>query len=431
MVKANSTDEVSGPQPSRFRATPPPRSNQSSSQSNGKKESTSSKKKAIEKKKSGSSGVWPCKMNGCNKQFAREADLKRHQRTTKVHSMPGFACPQCDATFTRTDALRRHQKSRHNGVVIEPMDQDKKDSDEGQSSRSSSEEPSSKGKEPATTSSLAQTVQGKPSTSGPATGHTSYYHQRTGNMSPYVPTRLTAAQWSNAHQWPDGQAPPPMGSMAVFYIPATAPSPYYRNDNTSVASPPPASASSSRTHASSQATDDNASRSSPETTPSARASPTPGSTSNSPRADKTHTDKKQKQTTSSIPNPPPAIDPSLGRSGSPEASPSPTNEQMEQFKQVLSMDITQNGFRRVLDSANARGGSVEPNAHSAEKENTKSIPETPPVEERTKTGLKPSIPEHGYGSPMERPQPMEHMLTEDGEPMLNPGLTVSSAALSV
>lgn len=63
--------------------------------------------------------MWPCKINGCNKQFAREADLKRHQRTTKSHSMPGLcvsvifylyisvhaytcsACPQCDATFTR------------------------------------------------------------------------------------------------------------------------------------------------------------------------------------------------------------------------------------------------------------------------------------------------------------------------------------------
>jgi len=33
-------------------------------------------------------GIWPCKINGCSKEFAREADLKRHQRTTKLHSMP-------------------------------------------------------------------------------------------------------------------------------------------------------------------------------------------------------------------------------------------------------------------------------------------------------------------------------------------------------
>lgn len=41
-----------------------------------------------------STGVWPCKINGCNKEFAREADLKRHQRTTKTHSMPSL-CASC------------------------------------------------------------------------------------------------------------------------------------------------------------------------------------------------------------------------------------------------------------------------------------------------------------------------------------------------
>lgn len=33
---------------------------------------------------------WPCKMNGCSKVFAREADLKRHQRTTRSHSVPSL-----------------------------------------------------------------------------------------------------------------------------------------------------------------------------------------------------------------------------------------------------------------------------------------------------------------------------------------------------
>lgn len=53
-----------------------------------KKESP--KKKTSSKKKSAEPGSWPCKINGCNKVFAREADLKRHQRTTKLHSMPGL-----------------------------------------------------------------------------------------------------------------------------------------------------------------------------------------------------------------------------------------------------------------------------------------------------------------------------------------------------
>jgi len=31
---------------------------------------------------------------------------------------------------------------------------------------------------------------------------------------------------------------------------------------------------------------------------------------------------------------------------------------------------------------------------------------------------------HDYSSSLERPEPMEHMLTEDGEPMLNPGASL-------
>ncbi|KAF8583977.1 2-dehydropantoate 2-reductase [Ramaria rubella] len=70
-------------------------------------------------------GVWPCTLDGCSKVFAREADLKRHQRTTKSHLVPGSGvgspCPLCEATFTRTDAMRRHLKSRHNGKTPETL----------------------------------------------------------------------------------------------------------------------------------------------------------------------------------------------------------------------------------------------------------------------------------------------------------------------
>ncbi|KAI9513091.1 hypothetical protein F5148DRAFT_1007187 [Russula earlei] len=115
---------------------------------------TPEEKKDFHKKKSSSkkaeTGIWPCNINGCNKEFAREADLKRHQRTTKLHSQPGFACPQCEATFTRTDALRRHQKSRHNGIIIEPDNrpgpQPPAEGNVGGSSRSRSRTPMSKGK---------------------------------------------------------------------------------------------------------------------------------------------------------------------------------------------------------------------------------------------------------------------------------------------
>jgi len=34
------------------------------------------------------SASWPCEIDGCGKQFVREADLRRHQRTTRVHANP-------------------------------------------------------------------------------------------------------------------------------------------------------------------------------------------------------------------------------------------------------------------------------------------------------------------------------------------------------
>ncbi|TRM70457.1 hypothetical protein BD626DRAFT_477505 [Schizophyllum amplum] len=63
---------------------------------------------------------WPCKLDGCKKQFQREADLRRHQRTSRTHSKATHICPQCEATFTRPDACRRHQRSKH-GTVSEPL----------------------------------------------------------------------------------------------------------------------------------------------------------------------------------------------------------------------------------------------------------------------------------------------------------------------
>ena len=56
-----------------------------SSQPEEKKESH---KKKTHSKKASEYGSWHCKINDCNKVFAREADLKRHQRTTKGHSEP-------------------------------------------------------------------------------------------------------------------------------------------------------------------------------------------------------------------------------------------------------------------------------------------------------------------------------------------------------
>lgn len=37
---------------------------------------------------------------------------------------------------------------------------------------------------------------------------------------------------------------------------------------------------------------------------------------------------------------------------------------------------------------------------------------------------------HGYGPPLDRPEPMEHILTEDGEPMLNPAELLTQESLA-
>ncbi|RPD82716.1 hypothetical protein L226DRAFT_607794 [Lentinus tigrinus ALCF2SS1-7] len=228
---------------------------QTSEEKKDSKKKTSSAASGSLKKKP-DTGSWPCKMDGCKKVFAREADLKRHQRTTKMHSVPGFQCPQCDATFTRTDALRRHQKSRHNGVVIEP-EQEKGKSVDGDSSGSRSVSP-------AGTVSVGQgegSVNGSPpagSNAGSSSRTSSYYRPHTIQDSYYsgyppparpppgmimdphyppgpigLPTSATRGGWQNP---PAPAAPPPWGPDGQglpqpppgIYISTYYPGPYYR-----------------------------------------------------------------------------------------------------------------------------------------------------------------------------------------------------------
>ncbi|TFL06309.1 hypothetical protein BDV98DRAFT_145987 [Pterulicium gracile] len=176
------------------------------------------KKKAASKKRSSNSSIWPCKMNGCNKQFAREADLKRHQRTTKSHSTPGFQCPQCEATFTRTDALRRHQKSRHNGVIVDLPEQDQVDSVQDSQSRSASP-----GRETASGA--------MPNAPGPS----GYYRPHTGNPHHFPPPPPVDGSpfpsvghpTSSTRHWPPPPpwatpAEPPQPSMGIMPYPGSA-----------------------------------------------------------------------------------------------------------------------------------------------------------------------------------------------------------------
>ncbi|KAI0673945.1 hypothetical protein C8Q78DRAFT_1019946 [Trametes maxima] len=214
------------------------------------KQTSEDKKEGKKKSSNGSTkkkpetGSWPCKMDGCKKVFAREADLKRHQRTTKTHSIPGFQCPQCDATFTRTDALRRHQKSRHNGVVIEPAEENDKPLEDGASSGSRSPSPggtptrshgegSMNGSPPATQSSNA----------GSSSGPSSYYRPHTmqdggGYYAGYPPPpRPPPPGMMMDSHYP----PPPIGLPTSatrshqanwqpgMFVPSYYPSPYYRH----------------------------------------------------------------------------------------------------------------------------------------------------------------------------------------------------------
>jgi hypothetical protein len=95
-------------------------------------------------------------------------------------------------------------------------------------------------------------------------------------------------------------------------------------------------------------------------------------------------------------------------------------------QQVLA--ITEAAFKAVMEAeaessrAASRSGSVLTSLQSEEEtgDRVEEVPETPSIVEPRVTDKTGSLP--GYGAPLERPEPMEHMLTEDGEPMLNPGL---------
>ncbi|OCH89723.1 hypothetical protein OBBRIDRAFT_793952 [Obba rivulosa] len=233
-------------------------------QAPGEKKAAPKKSSSANKKKQ-ETGSWPCKINGCNKVFAREADLKRHQRTTKLHSMPAFACPQCDATFTRTDALRRHQKSRHNGVIIEPAEPDKSQDMDGDGGSIESHTPSPRGTparshgDPGSAQSTPPSALAQPTTAGPASGPSTYYRQHTMShaysrspippgymMDPHYPpppiglptsaTRLHQTSWHPPPPPPwvgEGQVPPghqvPPSAMYMPQGPYYSASPYYRH----------------------------------------------------------------------------------------------------------------------------------------------------------------------------------------------------------
>ncbi|PPR02349.1 hypothetical protein CVT24_011693, partial [Panaeolus cyanescens] len=163
------------------------------------KELSTSKKRVVSRKKQSSAGVWPCQIGGCNKQFAREADLKRHQRTTKSHSMPSLL----------TDALRRHQKSRHDGVVVDGNGSGRS----GDENVDYNQDDFSKGKDRA--------------------GPSSYYRSHTAITTPHIPrfyANPLGVPTSSTRQWSTVYPPWPPEGPAAYPITPTLyyPSPHYR-----------------------------------------------------------------------------------------------------------------------------------------------------------------------------------------------------------
>jgi hypothetical protein len=406
----------------------------------------SQKRKTTQKKKVTETGVWPCKIDGCNKQFAREADLKRHQRTTKLHSVPGFACPQCDATFTRTDALRRHQKSRHNGVIIEPTEvEKKKGSTEPQASisqsHSRSPSPSPKGAENPTDG--APTPVGA---LGGSQGPHSYYRQHTMPAGAYMPpplgvivegqyppniglptssARLHQATWPQGAWIPDGSQPPPMPPMGY---PHPAYYSYYRGIPHPPPGPPP---SELMTHLqngvqphSPSPCDDSSSTSSP-----TRTSMHSGGDPSASGAGNFHGNEARS----------PVIDPSL------DISPvSPTANHKVSFK------VNQTAVEVALSSTERESSHAPDSIHSPSHVDPRSVSHPSSssstggsIDERNElsteltSGHDIESPELFYPtqSPphthtFERPPEMEHMLTEDGEPMLNPAELLTQESLA-
>ena len=53
--------------------------------------------------------LWKCRIGGCNKTFHRKGDAVRHLQTTARHNGKAVVC-NCGASFSRHDALKRHQR---------------------------------------------------------------------------------------------------------------------------------------------------------------------------------------------------------------------------------------------------------------------------------------------------------------------------------
>ncbi|KII94227.1 hypothetical protein PLICRDRAFT_36475 [Plicaturopsis crispa FD-325 SS-3] len=400
------------------------------------KKETTTKKKTPQKKKAAETGVWPCKINGCNKQFAREADLKRHQRTTKTHSQPGFACPQCEAAFTRTDALRRHQKSRHNGVIIEPPEQDKMKVDGEEGAGPSGSQHNTPSPTPSKTQGNATQSQGNAPNNlppPPSAGPSSYYRPHTMETSVALPTsatRLNEATWVRP---PWGEGTPAQMQPPMAYHPAVPPGqgpPPNRYYPTGYVHPPPHHSN----HASRNGTPNS------NGPVDGEGPPQEGLVS---FEDRTLAAEAKREA--------PVIDPSLDASPPTPAKGADDSVSLEMTKAAMEAVLksaeretsqaqasASSGGTNHSPSAAAPNGQISPSAgsHGSEEMEVDNL-----VDGGGQDGAGAGDDQRGEGrsaSDLEtahvydgnRPPPMEHMLTEDGEPMLNPAELLTQESLA-
>lgn len=69
---------------------------------------------------------WPCKLDGCKKQFQREADLRRHQRTSRTHSKAeqyvwraeGCFSSRADRSLQYVSPMRGYLHTRECATVV-------------------------------------------------------------------------------------------------------------------------------------------------------------------------------------------------------------------------------------------------------------------------------------------------------------------------
>ncbi|KAL5535864.1 hypothetical protein ACEPAF_3958 [Sanghuangporus sanghuang] len=147
--------------------------------------------------------IWVCKLNNCSKK--NDSDLMYGvfmlEETVEILIPESSSCcPQCDSTFTRTDALKRHQRSRHNSGQIDTIASSNNGSIDGETEGSATPAPQSRSQSPGQgegsnqKSSHSQfipvpTIMTQPEAPGRPTGTQSYYAPDMVNAV-FIPSRF-------------------------------------------------------------------------------------------------------------------------------------------------------------------------------------------------------------------------------------------------